>query len=103
MKCLITVGTALAILPSSVSTVKVNHLPKGSSPTLVLKLPRSQRNVKPQPSSCVTIVSDTRTMFSSSPVTTPSVVECLTTSSDTRQDISTVTTIAGKHAIFIVN
>ena len=41
----------------------------------------TQQNILSQPSSCVTIVSDTHTTFSSSPVTTLSVVECLTTSS----------------------
>ena len=60
----------------------------------------SQQNILSQPSSCVTILSDTHTTFSSSPVTTLSVVECLTTSgsvvtSISGQPISTVTTTAG--------
>ena len=50
-----------------------------------------------QPTSCVTIVSDTHTTFSSVPVTTLSVVECLTTSS------SVVTSISGPHVSTITS
>ena len=53
--------------------------------------PQTQQNnlVVSQPSSLVSIVSDTHT--TTSPVTTLSVVECLTTSS------SVVTSISGQH------
>ena len=58
----------------------------------------NQQNIISQPSSCVTIVSDTHT--NSNPVTTLSVVECLTTNNSvvtsiSGQVISTVTTTAG--------
>ena len=60
----------------------------------------SQHNILSQPSSCVTIVSDTHTTFSCSPVTTLSVAQCLTTSTSvvasiSGQVVSTVTTTAG--------
>ena len=62
----------------------------------------SQHNilVTSQPTSCVTIVNDTDITINSSPVTTISVVECLTTSgsvvtSISGQAISPITTIAG--------
>ena len=54
----------------------------------------SQQNILSQPSSCVAIVSDTHTTFTSSLVTTLSVVECLTTSGISGQ-VSTITTTAG--------
>ena len=64
----------------------------------------SQQNilVVSQPNSCVSSVSDTHTTFSSVPVTTLSVVECLTTSSSVDTSISgphvsTITTTAGTH------
>ena len=98
---LITVATASTVLSSSCSTVTVNCLPQRSSITPVIKSPSmeySQQNNLSQPSSCVTILSDTT--FSSSPVTTFSVVDCLTTSSSvvtsvSEQAISTVTTTTG--------
>ena len=57
----------------------------------------SQHSILLQPSSGVTIVSDTHFTFSCSPVTTLSVVDCLTTSSSvvtsiSGQVVSTVTT-----------
>ena len=65
-------------------------------------LPQMQHivSVVSQPSSCVTIVSDTHTTISSTPVTTVSVVECLTTNSSvvtsiSGQDVSSITTTAG--------
>jgi len=81
--------------PSSSSTVKVNCLPQRSSIVSLIKQPsmeNTQKNISvvSQPSSSVTIVSDSHTTFSSSPVTTFSVVECLTTS------ISVVTSISGQ-------
>ena len=64
--------------------------------------PQRQQNtlVVSQPSSLLSIVSDTHT--TTSPVTTLSVVECLTTSSGvvtsiSGQYISTITTTAGKY------
>ena len=66
----------------------------------------SQQNILSQPSSCVTIVSDTHTTFSSNPVTTLSVVECLTTNNSVvtsigGQVISTATTTAGRYTLLI--
>ena len=65
-------------------------------------LPQRQQNISvvSQPSSCVTIVSDTHTTISSTPVTTVSVVECLTTNSSvvtsiSGQDVSSITTTSG--------
>ena len=85
----------------------VQSMPQRSLPTPVMKSPSmeySQHNILSQPSSCVTIVSDTHTTFSCSPVTTLSVVECLTTSSSvvtsiSEQVISTVTPTAGEYDI----
>ena len=64
----------------------------------------SQPNISviSEPSSHVTIVSDTHTIISSTPVTTVSVVECVITSSSvvtsiSGQDVSTIT--AGMYAI----
>ena len=80
MLCLIVVCTYVGVsLPSS-------------SPTLVLS----------QPSSCVNVISDANTSISSSPVTTFSIAECSTTSSnvvtsDSGQNISMITTTAGKY------
>ena len=64
----------------------------------------SHQNILSQPSSCVTIVSDTHT--SSNPITTLSVIECLTTNNSvvtsiSGQAISTVTTTAGRCAILM--
>ena len=93
-------GLTVTILPSSSSTVMVNTLSLQSSLTPVLQLPSMEYNQKnfsvvSQPSS--SIVSDTHT--TTSPVTTVSVVECLTTSSSVVTSISgcvsTVTDIAG--------
>ena len=66
----------------------------------------SQQNILSQPSRCVTIVSDSHTTFSSNPVTTLNVVECLTTNSSviasiSEQVISTVTTTAGRCTLLI--
>ena len=57
----------------------------------------SQQNILSQSSSCVTVVSDTHTTFSSSPVIALSIVECLTTSGISGQvtNISAITTTAG--------
>ena len=60
----------------------------------------NQQNNSSQPNSCVTILSDTHTTFSSSLVTTLSIIESLTTNSSvitsiSGQVISTATTIAG--------
>ena len=89
---------------AATSTVMVESIPQRSLPTPVMKPPSmeySQHNILSQPSSCVTIVSDTHTTFSCSSVTTLSVVECLTTSSSvvtsiSGQVISTVTQTAGE-------
>jgi len=88
--------------PSS-STVKVNCLPQRSSIVLVMKPPSmeyTQQNISvvSQPNSSATIVSDSHTTFSSSPVTTLSVVECLTTSSSVVTSISGQA-IAGKYIL----
>ena len=78
------------VISSSFSSVTVNCLPQ-----------RQQNiSVVSQPSSCVTIVSDTHTTISSTPVTTVSVVECLTTNSNvvtiiSGQDVSSITTTSG--------
>ena len=84
------IGLIPTIISSSSSTVTVNCL-----------LQRQQNiSVVSQPSSCVTIVSDTHTTISSTPVTTVSVVECLTTNSSvvtsiSGQDVSSITTTSG--------
>ena len=91
------------VLSSSCSRVTGNSLPQRSSVTPAIKSPSmeyGQRNILSQPSSCVTVVSDTHTTFSSSPVATLSVFECLTTSSSvvtsiSGQVVSTITTTAG--------
>ena len=62
------------------------------------------QNILSQPSSCVTIVSDTHT--SSNPITTLSVIECLTTNNSvvtsiSGQVISTVTRTTGRCAILM--
>ena len=64
----------------------------------------SHQNILSQPNSHVAIVSDTHT--SSNPITTLSVVECLTTNNSvvtsiSAQVISTVTTTAGRCAILM--
>ena len=105
-KYLITIAAASTVSSSSFSTVMVKSLPQISSvSTPVVKsssMEYSQHNILLQPSSCVTIVSDTHTTFSCSPATTLSVVECLTTSSSvvtsiSGQVVSTVTTTAGEY------
>ena len=72
----------------------------GSSIASVMKPPSmeyTQQNISVvlQTNSSVTIVSDSHTTFSSSPVTTLGVVECLTTSN------SVVTSISGQATITI--
>ena len=107
MYILITVAVASTVLSSPCSTV--NRLSQRSSITPVIASPSmeySQQSILSQPSSCVTLLSDTHTTFSSSPVATLSVVECLTTSSSvitciSGQIISTVTTTAGRCTIVI--
>ena len=105
---LFTIAAASTVSSSSFSTVMVKSLSQISSiSTPVVKsssMEYSQHNILLQPSSCVTIVSDTHTTFSCSPVTTLSVVECLTTSSTSSvvtsisgQVISTVTATAGEY------
>ena len=84
------IGLIPTVISSSSSTVTVDYLPQ-----------REQNiSVVSQPSSCVTIVSDTHTTISSTPVTTVSVVECLTTNSSvvtsiSGQDVSSVITTTG--------
>ena len=84
------VGLIPTVISSSSSTVTVNCLPQ-----------RQQNiSVVSQPSSCVTIVSDTHTTISSTPVTTVSVVEYLTTNSSvvtsiSGQNVSIITTTSG--------
>ena len=78
------------VISSSSSTATVNCLPQWQQNISVVS----------QPSSCVTIVSDTHTAISSTPVTTVSVVECLTTNSSvvtsiSGQDVSSNTTTSG--------
>ena len=101
-KYLITIAAASTVS----SSVMVKSLPQISSiSTPVVKsssMEYSQHNILSQPSSCVTIVSDTHTTSSCSPVTTLSVVECLTTSSSVVTSISgqvasTVTATAGEY------
>ena len=78
------------VISSSSSTLTGNHLPQ-----------RQQNiSVVSQPSSCVTIVSDTHTTISSTPVTPMSVDKCLTTNSNvvtsiSGQDVSSITTTTG--------
>ena len=103
---LITVAGASTVLSSPCSTVTVSCLPQRSSITPVIKSPSMEYSILSQPSSCVTIVSDTHTTFSSNPVTTLSVAECLTTNNSVvtsiiGQVISTVTTTAGRCALLI--
>ena len=84
----------IGLIPDAISS--------SSSTVTVNCLPQRQQNISvvSQPSSCVTIVSDTHTTISSTPVTTVSVVECLTTNSSvvtsiSRQDVSSITTTSG--------
>ena len=108
---LITVAGASTVLSSPCSTVTVNFLPRRSLITPVITSPGmecSQQDILSQPTSCVTIVSNAHTTgtFSSNPVTTLSVVECLTTNNSvvtsiSGQVISTVTTTAGRSALLI--
>ena len=89
--------------PTSSSTVKVNHLPQQSSIVSLMKPPNMeyiQQNISvvSKSNSSVTIVSDSYTTFSFSPVTTFSVVKCLTTSSSVVTSISGQA-IAGKHIL----
>ena len=96
-------GLTATILPSSSSAVMVNTSPLQSSLTPVLQLPSMEYNQKnfsvvSQPSSLVSIARDTHS--TTSPVTTLSIVECLTTSNSvvtsiSGQHVSTVTDIAG--------
>ena len=105
----ITVAGASTVLSSPCSTVTVNCLPQRSSITPVIKSPSMEydhQNILSQPNSCVTIVSNTHTTFSSNPVTTLNVVEYLTTSNSvvtsiSGQVISTVTTTAGRYTLLI--
>ena len=105
----ITVAGASAVLSSSCSTVTVNCLPQRSSITPVIKsssMEYDHLNVLSKPNSCVAIVSNTHTTFSSNPVTTLNVVECLTTSNSvltsiSGQVISTVTATAGRCTLLI--
>ena len=84
------IGLIPTVISSSSSTVTVNCLPQ-----------RQQNiSVVSQPNSCVIIVSDTHTTISSTPVTTVSVVECLTINSSvvtsiSGQDVSSNTTASG--------
>ena len=81
-------------VPSLCSTVT-----QRSSITTPVSMEYSQHNILSQPSSCVTIVSDTHTTFSCSPVTTLSVVESSSSvvTSISGQVITTVTTTAGMY------
>ena len=104
---LITVAGVSTVLSSPCSTVTVNCLPQRSSITQVITSPSmeySHQNILSQPNSRVAIVSDTHT--SSNPITTLSVVECLTTNNSvvtsiSAQVISTVTRTAGRCAILL--
>ena len=99
---LITVAGASTLLSSPCSTVTVNFLPQRPSITPVITSPSmecSQQDILSQPTSCVTIVSNAHTTFSSNPV-------CLTTNNSvvtsiSGQVISTVTTTAGRCALLI--
>ena len=73
------VGLSTTVDPNLSSAIMVNFSPQRQQNILVVS----------QPSSLVSIISDTHT--TTSPVTTLSVVECLTTSS------SVVTSISGQH------
>ena len=73
------IGLAPTVVSKSFSTVMINSETQRQQNILVVS----------QPSSLVSIVSDTHT--TTNPVTTLSVVECLTTSS------SVVTSISGQH------
>ena len=107
-----TLVVATTVSPSSTSTVMINSLPSQPSVTPMtqsLNMEYSQQSISDvsQPNSCVTIVSYVHTTISSSPITSLSVVECLTTSSsvvtsingqDVHQadkDVCTTTTISG--------
>ena len=96
---------ATTILSSSSSTVTCS--PQRSLITAVIQSPSMECNqqnvlVVSQPSSVVSIVSDTHT--TTSPVTTLSVVECLTTSSSVVTSISgqDVTTASGMNETIIL-
>ena len=85
------IGLVSTIVPESSLTVAANCSLQGTLVTPIIRSPsveHSQQNIS-QPNSVVSIVSDTHT--TTSPVTTLSVVECLTTSS------SVVTSISGQH------
>ena len=88
----VNIGLIPTVISSSSSTVTLNCLPQ------------RQQNISAvsQPSSCVTIVSDTHTTISSTPGTTVSVIECLTTNnfvvtSISGQDVSNITTTSGMY------
>jgi len=88
---------------SSSLTVKVDCLPQQSSIVSLMKslsIENTQQNISvvSQPNSSVTIFSENHTTFSCIPVTTLSVVECLTTSSSVVTSISGQA-IAGKHIL----
>ena len=83
----------------SCSTASVNHLPQRSTTTPLIQSLTMEYSQQ-QSTNSVTIVSDTHT--TTSPVTTLSVVDCLTTSSSvvtsvSGQAVSTITTATGMH------
>ena len=86
------IGLAPIVYTCSSLTVTVNCLSQNQQSTVVVS----------QPSSHVTIVSDTHTIISPTPVTTVSVVECVTTSSSVVTGISgpTITTTSCVLIIF---
>ena len=100
------IGLVPTIVPESSLTVAANCSLQGTSVTPIIRSPSveySQQNIS-QPNSLVSIVSDTHT--TTSPVTTFSVVECLTTSSSvvtsiSGQHVSTITTTAGTVCMYM--
>ena len=97
------VGVAETVLPSSISTEAINCLSQRSSLTPVITSPRidySPQNISSQPTSSVTVISDTHTTFSSSPVAT-SISGCLTPTSDSVNSsgpvVSTITPTASMY------
>ena len=96
IKSFITIDLASS---TSCSTASVNHLPQRSTTTPLIQSLTMEYSQQ-QSTNSVTIVSDTHT--TTSPVTTLSVVECLTTSSSvvtsvSGQAVSAITTAIGMY------
>ena len=92
--CVFCFNLCIGLIPTVISS--------SSSTATVNCLPQRQQNISvvSQPTSGITIVSDTHTTISSIPVTTVSVAECSTTDSSvvtsiSGQDASSITTTTG--------